>query len=137
MKLLVLTSEPITAAQLREAAGTPDDPSKTEVMVIAPALADSPLKFWFSDADAAIARAGEVSAETVSQLSDEGVQASGRTGEGDPAQAVQDALQTFPADRIVVFTHAEDDSQRYREDIDPAELEERFGLPVERALLDG
>jgi hypothetical protein len=134
MKLLVLTSEPITAAQLRGAVGADVDPRDAEVMVVAPALHENPVKFWFSDADEAIAKAQEVRAETVERLGEEGVAATGDTGESDPIEAIADALQTFPADRVVVFTHP-DDSQSYREDVDEREIEERFGVPVDRATV--
>lgn len=133
MKLLVLTSEPITASQLRDAVSATVDPTDTEVMVVAPALAENPIKFWLSDADDAIERADRVRAETVRELSEAGVAAGGETGESDPIQAVVDALQTFPAERVVVFTHG--NGERYREDVDEAELGERVGLPVDRATL--
>ena len=136
MKLLVLTSEPITARQLRDAVTGEVDPGQAEVMVVAPALQESPLKFWLSDADDAIARAEEVRRETFERLGEEGVPASGDTGESDPLRAIEDALQSFTADRIVVFTHA-DSEQRYREDVDEQEIEERFGIPVDRASLSG
>lgn len=134
MKLLVLTSEPITADHLRSA--LPDDvnPENAEVMVVAPALQERGLRFWMSDADGAIAKAEAVRQETVENLGEEGVPASGDTGESDPLLAIQDALQTFPADRIVAFIHAGED-RNYREDVDPTEIEERFGLPVDRASL--
>jgi hypothetical protein len=135
MKLLVLTSEPITAAQLRDAVGADAEPADTEVVVIAPALTESPIKFWFSDADEAIERAQSVWTETVQQLADEGMSAHGDTGESDPVQAIADALQTFSAERIIVFTHADAEARRYREEIDDDELRERFGLPVDRALV--
>ncbi len=134
MKLLVLTSEPISAQQLRDALGGDLDAEQAEVMIVAPALQENPLKFWFSDADEAIARAERVRRQSVERLGAEGVGASGDTGESDPLAAIQDALQTFPADRIVLFTH-EGDEQRYREDVDEREIRERFGLPVDRALL--
>ena len=134
MKLLVLTSEPITASQLREALPGGADPEQAEVMVIAPALQESALRFWLSDADEAIAKAKAVRGETVERLGSEGISASGDTGESDPFHAIQDALQSFPADRIVLFAHGGSD-QRYREDVDVAEVEQRFGLPVNRALL--
>ena len=105
-------------------------------MVVAPALHESALRFWFSDADEAIAKAQAVGRETVEQLEAEGVSASADTGEADPLEAVEDALQTFPADRIVVFSHPEGE-QLYREDVDDDELRERFGLPVDRAELAG
>ena len=60
--------------------------------------------------------------------------ASGDTGESDPAEAIQDALQSFPAERIVLFTHPESE-RRYKEDIDPEEIARRFGIPVDHALV--
>jgi hypothetical protein len=134
MKLLVLTSEAVSAHQLRNAIGADIDPGDAEVMVVAPALQPNPLKFWLSDADEAIARARAVGAETVEKLGAEGVSASVDTGESDPIEAIQDALTTFDADRIVLFTRP-GDQQGYREDVDEHELEERFGLPVDRAAL--
>jgi hypothetical protein len=132
MKVLVLTSEPITAGQLRDALGADKDLSDTEVMVVAPALADSAFKFWLSDADEAIARAEEVRQESVERLGQEGVPATGNTGEADPYLAIEDALKTFDADRIVLFTHG-GEAQRYREDLDEREIGERFGRPVDHA----
>jgi hypothetical protein len=132
MKVLVLTSEPVSVAQLRDALGDVD-PADAEVMVVAPAYQDSPLKFWVSDADEAIARAEEVRAASVEKLGEGGVNAGGETGESDPLDAIQDALQTFSADRIVLFTRP--DSKRFREDIDENEVRERFGIPVEHASL--
>lgn len=128
MKILVLTSEPVTAQALRDGLGDSSALDDAEVMVVAPALQDSPLKFLMSDADDAIARAEAVRRETVEQLGQAGVSATGDTGESDPAIAIQDALQTFRADRIVLFL--DPDSGRYREDVDPTELQQRFSVPV-------
>lgn len=132
MKLLVVTSEPVSAQRLRDALGDGAAAADLEVMVLAPALQDSGLRFWMTDADEAIARADEIRRQTVDELAGEGVTARGDTGESDPTQAIQDALQTFAADRILVFRHP-DDAQRYREDFDLEEVRERFGVPVEEA----
>jgi len=43
--------------------------------------------------------------------------------------ALQDALATYPADRVVVFVRNEDRA-RYREEDVLGEAEERFGVPV-------
>jgi hypothetical protein len=51
MRLLVLTSEPVTAHQVRGALPDGVEPQDAEVMVVAPALAESGLRFWMSDAD--------------------------------------------------------------------------------------
>ena len=133
MKLLVVTSEAITAQQLHGAVPVDADPKDIEVMVLAPALSDSGVRFWFSDADDAIQRAQAVSRESVQELEGSTASAQGTTGESDPAQAIIDALQTFPADRIVLFTHGRDDEQRYREDVDVEALRERVGVPIDRA----
>lgn len=132
MKLLVLTSEPVSADQLREALPGDADPTSAEVMVVAPALHESALRFWLSDADEAIARADEVRRRTVEQLGAAGVAAAADTGESDPEDAVEDVLKTFAADRIVIFSHGGDD-RRYREDVDSDTLQRRFGVPVTQA----
>ena len=132
MKLLVLTSEPVSADQLREALPGDADPTSAEVMVVAPALHESALRFWMSDADEAIARAEKVRRRTVEQLGAEGVAVAADTGESDPEEAVEDVLKTFAADRILIFSHGGDE-QRYREDVDTDTLESRFGIPVTQA----
>jgi len=134
MRLLVLTSEPITAEQLRHAVGDGVAADEVEVMVVAPALQESALQFWLSDADDAIARADGVRRKTADQLGQAGVPVSSDIGESDPEQAIEDALMTFPAERIVFFEHHPDD-RRYREELDTAELERRFSIPVDRATL--
>lgn len=55
-------------------------------------------------------------------------------------EALTDALTTFDADRIVLCTHADADKHYhedidYREDIDILEVEERFGLAVDHAVI--
>jgi hypothetical protein len=128
MRVLVITSEPITADHLREAIG-PDATDDAEVLVIAPALHKSALRFWLSDADEAIARAQAVQQDSVDQLESQGVSASGDTGESEPLAAIADVLEGFPAERIALFIHPTAD-RAYREDISATEITERFGLPV-------
>jgi hypothetical protein len=136
MRVLVVTSEPVSAANLREALPGDVDPKEVEVMVVTPALQPSALKFWLSDADDAIERAKQTERETVERLAQEGVSVDdSEVGESDPEQAIDDALRLFPADQILVFTRTEDE-QQYREDIDPALLERRFKLPVRHATVE-
>ena len=127
MKLLVLTPEPIDASALRAVAG--DDAADAEVLVVTPATNRSPLRFWMSDADEAIASARAAADDTAEALEEEGVDAVAVPGESEPAVALQDALATFPADRVVVFTHPEGDRD-YREDTALRDAEGRFGVPV-------
>ncbi len=132
MKLLVLTPEPIDADMLRATLG--EEVEGAEVLVVSPATNKSKVAFWVSDPDQAIAEAEQAEEETVERLEEAGIDAAGDTGESEPAVALQDALATFPADRIVVFSHPEGERD-YREDEGLAEVEERFGIPITHAMI--
>lgn len=132
MRLLVVTPEPVDATLLRSALG--EDVEGAEVLVVSPAGNRSKLAFWVSDADEAIGEAEAAQEETVERLEEQGIDAAGDTGEAEPALAIQDALATFKADRIVVFSHPEGDRD-YREDEGLAGAEERFGVPLTHALI--
>jgi len=129
MRLLVVVEEAISAELLRSVArGLAPD---AEVLVVAPATTGSPLRFWVSDVDRAIARAEEAEVETVERLEEAGIDAAGEVGDSEPLVAIHDALATFAADRIVLVGH-EPDGRDYREDGHlAAAVRERFGLPVD------
>jgi nucleotide-binding universal stress UspA family protein len=132
VKLLVVTPEPVDAALLRSTLG--DEVRGAEVLVVSPASNRSKMAFWMSDADEAIEEAETAQVDTVERLEEEGVDAAGQTGESDPAQAIEDALATFAADRIVIFSHPEGDRD-YREDEGLADAEARWNVPVTHALI--
>jgi GABA permease len=132
-KILALVSEPVSADALKSAVGA-QQAENAEVLVVAPALNEK-MKFWISDPDGAIARADEVQAETVERLSDEGIDAAGETGESDPLLALQDALQTYEADEIVLFTHPAGE-RNWQEEGLVEEAERRFERPVRHILVE-
>ena len=68
-------------------------------------------------------------------MEEEGVDAVGDTGESDPLLALQDALQTFDADEIVLFTHPEG-QRNWAEEGVVEEAERRFELPVRHLLVE-
>ncbi len=105
-KILALVSEAVSADVLKSAVGD-DVASDAEVLVVAPSL-NTRTRFFLADPDPAIERAEQVQEETVERLSEGGVDAApaGTPGEEDPLLALQDALATYPADEIVLFTHA-------------------------------
>ena len=131
MKLLVVTPEPVDAPFLRKVLG--EEIGGAEVLVVSPATNQSKLAFWVSDPDEAIAHAEAAQEETVERLEESGIDAAGDTGESEPAVAIQDALATFAADRIVILSHPDLD---YREDQGLADAEARFGVPVTHALIE-
>jgi hypothetical protein len=132
VKLLVVTPEPIDAGDLRSTLG--EEVRGAEVLVLSPATNQSKVAFWVSDSDDAIAEAEEAKDESVAALSDENVSVAGEVGESEPAQAIDDALATFPADRIVIFSHPEGDRD-YREDEALAAGEARWNVPVTHAVI--
>ena len=133
-RILALVSEPVSGEALKRAVGG-ERAKAAEVLVVAPAL-NSRWRFLTSDSDEAIARAEEVQEETVERMDEEGIDAAGDTGESDPLLAIQDALQTFEADEIVVFTHP--DSQRnWLEDGLVDDAKERFDKPIRQLVIEG
>ncbi|WP_327471826.1 hypothetical protein [Baekduia sp.] len=129
MKLLVLATDPIDADDLRDALDG-EELDGAEVLVVSPAVNASPVAFWVSDSDEAIADAESTARQTAEALAAEGARTHAETGESEPLLALQDALATFPADRVVVFTRDDEESQRYREEDVAGEAQRRFGVSV-------
>ena len=132
-RILALVSEPVSGEALEQVIGE-ERAQAAEVLVVAPAL-NTRTRFMFSDADAAIGRADEVQEETVERMVDQGVDAAGDTGESDPLQAIEDALQTFEADEIVLFTHPEGRRNWLEEGL-VEEAEGRFDRPVRHLVVE-
>lgn len=132
MHVLVLAPDAVDTDTLRGAVG--EDIDDARFLVITPALNESPLAFWMSDSDEASADAEQVGTDTVTDLRADGVAANSAIAEGKPQGALQDALATFPADRIVIFVRPEDE-QRYSEEDVCGEAQRRFDVPVTLATL--
>ena len=132
-RVLALVAEPVSADALRAALGK-ERAEHAEVLVVAPALT-SRLHFWTSDSDRAIERAEVVQQETVERLDEEGIDAGGDTGESDPLLALQDALQTYPADEIVLFTHS-GGRRNWLEEGVVEQARERFEAPVHHLVVE-
>ena len=133
-KILAVVSEPVSADALKSLIGE-QGADDAEVLVVAPAL-QSKKRFLLADPDPAIERAEQVQQETVERLDEEGVDAAGDTGESDPLLAIQDALQTFQADEIVLFTHP-DGSENWLEEGLVEQAQERFEPPVRHLVVEG
>ena len=127
-KILALVSEPMSGEALKMAVGA-EEAEEAEVLVIAPALNESKIRFWASDPDGSIERAEEVAEETVERMDEEGIDAAGDTGESDPLLALQDALATFAADEIVLCTRPGGERNWLEEGV-VDEARARFDTPV-------
>jgi len=134
MKILALVSEPVSGDVLKSAVGI-DEAEDAEVLVIAPALNDSKVRFWASDPDGSIERAADVAEESAERMEEQGVDAVGQTGESDPLLALQDALTTFEADEIVLCTRPGGELNWLEEGV-VDEVRERFDRPVRHIEID-
>jgi hypothetical protein len=132
-RILALVAEPVSGEALKKAVGR-ERAEAAEVLVVAPAL-NTKTRYLFSDVDPAIERAEEVEEETVERMTEEGIDAAGDTGDSDPLLALQDALQTFPADEIVLFTHPGAEPSWLEEGL-VDEARERFDRPVEHLVVE-
>ena len=132
-KILALVSEPISADALRSAIGT-ESADEAEVLVVAPAL-NTRTRFLLADPDPAIERAEDVQKETVERLDEEGIDAAGSTGEEDPLLALQDAMATFDADELVLFTHVGGKKNWLEEGL-VDEAKGRFSVPVRHLTVE-
>ena len=132
-KILAVTSEPISGEVIKSAVGE-DVTDDAEVLVVAPAL-NSKLRFWTSDADPAIERAEQVAQESTERIGEQGLDVAADTGESDPLLAIQDALATFEADEIVLFTHPEGKANWSEEGL-ADEAKERFDVPVRQLVVE-
>jgi hypothetical protein len=131
-RILAVVTEPISGEALRSGLGPEVDDA--EVLVVAPATTTR-FRWLVDDPDSGIERAEAVQEESVERLSEEGVDAAGDTGDADPLLAVQDALQTFLADRIVLFTHAEG-KRNWQEEGLVEQARERFDPPVSHMVIE-
>ena len=78
-----------------------------DVLVVCPAL-NSQLRTWLSDEDGARETPRAPPRRRRSHdLTAAGINARGEIGDGDPLQALEDALRGFAADAIVISTHPE------------------------------
>jgi len=132
--LVVLAVYLVRRDDVRRALGDEADLDRAEVLVVSPAVNESPVAFWMSDSDEAIANAESTAAQTAEALAQEGARTRATAGESEPLLALQDALARYPADRVLVFARG-DDGARYREDDVCGEAERRFGVPVTEVAL--
>jgi GABA permease len=133
-RILVISNETVGGAELlaelrERAAGR-----RTVVLVVSPAL-NSPLKTWASDEDDARAAAGDRLAASLAAMRAAGLDASGEVGDGDPIQAIEDALRTFRPDELVLSTHPPGRSHWLERDV-VERARERFAIPVTHVVVD-
>ena len=133
-RILVIANETVGGRTLRDELGRLSGGRPTEILLVAPAL-NSPVRHWVSDEDGARAAAGERVQRSVARLAEGGLAVRGEVGDGEPLQAIEDALRTFGADEIVISTHPEGRSHWLEQGL-IAEARRRFSAPITHVVVD-
>jgi len=133
-RILVVANETVGGKPLLEQIRQLAADGHTRVLVVSPAL-NTPLRHLASDEDPARAQARERLDRRLAELERNGVQASGEVGDGDPLQAIEDALRTFGADEIVISTHPEGRSNWLERGV-VSSARERFAVPIHHVVVD-
>ncbi len=133
-RILVVANETVGGHMLRSMILERSLDVREEVLVVTPAL-NSPLKHWVSDEDDARAAAQERLETSLAKLAEAGVEARGEVGDGDPLQAIEDALRTFGADEIIISTHPEGRSHWLERGI-VEKARQRFAVPITHVVTD-
>ena len=133
-RILVIANETVGGQALRERVEEHSAGHPTQVLVVTPAL-NSPVKTFTSDVDEARAQAQKRLDASLARLRGEGIEASGEVGDGDPLQAIEDALRTFGADEIIISTHPEGRSNWLERGVVTG-ARERFAVPITHVVVD-
>jgi hypothetical protein len=134
LRILVIANETVGGGTLREVIAQKAEGFDEEVLVVCPAL-NSPLRHWVSDEDGARAQAQARLDESVGRLREAGINTRGEIGDGDPLQAIEDALRTFGADEVIVSTHPVGRSHWLERNV-VGMARERFAVPITHVIVD-
>ena len=122
-RLLVMTSEPVSAERVLVAAasctGASASPGSLGIMVVSPEGFGKP---EITNDEGHYRSALRAESETVASLRRRSVKAAGHVGDHDGAQALEDALVLFPADHVLVFAHPHD-ADAYRHAVKRANVQ--------------
>jgi hypothetical protein len=133
-RLLVVAAEEISGGELRDAIGEHVEGREAEVRLIAPALTESGLEHAMGDVDHALVAARERLEHSAAELGRAGIEAEAAVGDADLRLAIQDALQTFDADEILIVAHRDGGPYLERQGI--AEAERDFEPPITELFVE-
>jgi GABA permease len=133
-RILVVANETVGGPELLDEIRGHSQERSTRVLVVCPAL-NSPLRHWVSDEDAARASAQARLDESLASMRVAGLDATGEIGDGDPIQAIEDALRTFRPDELIVSTHPVGRSHWLERGV-VEKARERFDLPLTHVVVD-
>jgi GABA permease len=133
-RILVVANETVGGQELlAEVRGRAGDRG-SQILVVCPAL-NSPIRHWASDEDQARAAAQARLDASLGAMRAAGLQVEGEIGDGDPIQAIEDAVRTFQPDELVISTHPEGRSHWLERGV-VEKARERFAIPITHVVVD-
>ena len=134
-RLLVVANQTVGGRALLSEIENRSRGVESEILVVTPALVGSRAAHWSSDVDEAMELARQRLELSLQAIQEAGLRARGQVGDSEPNVAIEDALQEFPADEIIISTHPPQRSrwlergvvERARSEID---------LPVTHVVVD-
>jgi hypothetical protein len=116
-RLLVVANETVGGRALLKEIARKIEGHPAEVLVIAPALVSSRIKYGLGDVDEAVEEARERLQRSVEEIRKLGVEVRGEVGDADPNLAIKDALALFRADEVIIATHPPERSNWLEKDV--------------------
>jgi GABA permease len=133
-RILVVANETVGGPELLSEVRSRAGGRRVRILVVSPAL-NSPLRHWVSDEDDARAAAQERLDASLVSMRAAGLDAQGEIGDGDPIQAMEDAIRTFRPDELIVSTHPEGRSHWLERGV-VEKARERFAVPLTHVVVD-
>jgi hypothetical protein len=133
-RILVVANETVGGPELLSEIRERSEGRGAKVLVVCPAL-NSPLRHWVSDEDDARASAQTRLDTSLTSMRAVGLDATGEIGDGDPIQAIEDAVRTFQPDELIISTHPAGRSHWLERGV-VERARERFDLPVTHVVVD-
>ncbi len=133
-RILVVANETVGGLELLREIRERSAGSRARVLVVCPAL-NSPIRHWASDEDGARTTASSRLDASLESMRGAGLDAAGEIGDGDPIQAIEDAMRTFRPDELIVSTHPPGRSHWLERDV-VEKARARFAVPLTHVVVD-
>jgi len=133
-RILVVANETVGGQELLSEVRGRAGARMSRVLVVCPAL-NSPIRHWASDEDQARAAAQARLDASLGAMRAVGLTAEGEIGDGDPIQAIEDAVRTFQPDELIISTHPEGRSHWLERGV-VEKARERFAVPIRHVVVD-
>jgi hypothetical protein len=134
LRILVVANETVGGPELLSEICERAGDRRARVLVVCPAL-NSPIRHWASDEDGARAAAQTRLEESVRSMRSTGLEVEGEVGDGDPIQAIEDAVRTFRPDELIISTHPPGRSHWLERGV-VEKARERFDIRLTHVVVD-